>query len=81
MLNIRGGDSTLFAMTEVEHALMDPDDHSTVTNILTRLEELAAEIAAYQATGPLAHDYHQAKVIGEAIAAARRVVVRLAACF
>jgi hypothetical protein len=75
MLDAHASESALFAMTELEEKLKGPDGESTANAILSRLDDLAAGITAHQQSGPSPHDYSRAEVIGDAIAAARRVVI------
>jgi hypothetical protein len=77
MFNAHTTESACFAMTELEEALKGPDGKSASDAILSRLDNLAAAIAAHQRAGPSPRDYAQAEVIGNAIAAARRVVISI----
>jgi hypothetical protein len=77
MFNAHSGESTCFAMTELEEKLNGPDGELAVTAILSRLDNLAEEIAAHQRAGPSPHDYSRAEVIGDAIAAAREIVIAI----
>jgi hypothetical protein len=77
MFNARPGESACFAMTEIEERLNGPDGCSAATAILSRLDNLAEEIAAHQRSGPSPDEYSRAKVIGDAIAAARAVVISI----
>ena len=77
MFNARSTESVCFAMTELEERLNGPDGETAATAILSRLDKLAEEIAAHQRSGPSPSDYARAEVIGDAIAAARRVVISI----
>jgi hypothetical protein len=77
MFDAHTAQSAVFAMTELEEKLKGPDRKSVARAILSRLDELAAEIAAHQRAGPSPSDYAQAEVIGNAIAAARAIVISI----
>jgi hypothetical protein len=76
MLSAQAGESAAFiAMTELEEKLKGPDGKTASDAILSRFDNLAEEIAAHQRAGPSPRDYAQAEVIGNAIAAARGIVI------
>jgi hypothetical protein len=75
MFNAHSAEPAVFAMTDLEEKLKGPDGKSVAGAILSRLDELAAEIATHQRAGPSPRDYAQAEVIGHAIAAARAIVI------
>ena len=77
MFNARAAESNSFAMTELEERLNGEDGRSAATAILSRLDKLTEEIAAHQRSGPSPDDYSRAEVIGDAIAAARAVVISI----
>jgi hypothetical protein len=77
MFNAHTGESTWFAMTELEEKLIGADHDLVKGALLSRLDKLAAEIAAHQRAEPSPRDYAQAEVIGNAIAAARKIVIAI----
>jgi type III secretion system (T3SS) needle YscE family protein len=78
MSNARAWESAaFFAMTELEEKLKGPDGKSAANAILSRLDNLTAEITAHQHSGPSPRDYSRAEVIGDALAAARTVVISI----
>jgi hypothetical protein len=77
MFNAHPAKPAVFAMTELEEKLKGPDGKSVADAVLSRLDELAAEIAAHQRAGPSPRDFAQAEVIGHAIAAARAIVISI----
>lgn len=77
MFNARAAEPAHFTMTELEERLNGPDGFSAATAILSRLDYLAEEIAAFQRSGPSPDDYSCAEVISDALAAARAVVISI----
>jgi hypothetical protein len=77
MLDAHSGPPADFAMTELEEALKGPDGKSAAAAILARFDNLAEEIAAHQRSGPSPRDYARAEVIGNALAAAREIVIAI----
>jgi hypothetical protein len=77
MFNAHTGEPARFAMTELEEALKGPDGKLVAGAILSRFDNLAGEIAAHQRAGPSPRDYAKAEAIGNAIAAARKIVIAI----
>jgi hypothetical protein len=77
MFNAHSEEPAWFAMTELEEALKGADGKSAASALLSRLDELAGEIAAHQRAGSSPRDYAQAEAISNAIAAARKIVIAI----
>jgi hypothetical protein len=77
MFDAGAGCPACFAMTELEERLNGPNGEQAATAILSRLDKLAEEVVAHQRSGPSPADYARAEVIGDAIAAARSVVITI----
>jgi hypothetical protein len=75
MIDVPTEASALFAMTELETVLKGGDARQAAAAILSRFDDLAQGIAAHQRSGPSPSEYSRMDAIGNAIAAARDIVI------